>query len=120
MCSRGNLILDCRDFNSSGTEQCFTAGTSEPQPCRPAASGAQYPPLTQALATGNVIDGNEGSLCVLNTGYSAHRTVHAAKSPYIPASAGGGACNLGLNCLSLRVRATAHNPMYKRPSTSVC
>ncbi|CAL8460636.1 g166 [Coccomyxa elongata] len=99
---KGNLILDCRDFNNSGTEQCFTMGTSEPQPCKPPASGAYYPPLTEALATGNVIDGNEGSLCVLNTGYSAHRTAHAAKSPYIPASAGGGACNLGLNCLSLR------------------
>lgn len=99
---RGNLILDCRDFNNSGVEQCFTAGTSEPQPCKPPASNTKYPALTEALSSGSVIDGNEGSLCVLNPG---HRLAPGIKSPFIPASAGGGGCNLGLNCLSLRVRA---------------
>lgn len=98
---RGNLILDCRDFNSSGVEQCFTKGSSEPKPCKPAASGTVYPRLTDALANGTVIDGDEGSLCVLNPGPG--RTAPGNKSPYIPASAGGGGCNLGLNCLSLRV-----------------
>lgn len=98
---RGNLILDCRDFNSSGVEQCFTKGSSEPKPCKPAASGTVYPRLTDALANGTVIDGDEGSLCVLNPGPG--RTAPGNRSPYIPASAGGGGCNLGLNCLSLRV-----------------
>ena len=47
MC-RGNLILDCRDFNESGVEQCFPDSTSNPQPCTPASSTQTYPPLKQA------------------------------------------------------------------------
>jgi hypothetical protein len=90
-------------------EQCFTKGSSEPQPCKPPASGEVYPRLTDALASGNVIDGDEGSLCVLNPGTG--KLAPGSKSPYIPASAGGGGCNLGLNCLSLRVR-------HRRPSYS--
>ena len=44
---RGNLILDCRDFNESGVEQCFPDSTSNPQPCTPASSTQTYPPLKQ-------------------------------------------------------------------------
>lgn len=97
---RGSLELDCRDFNNSGVEQCFVNGAAEPQPCKPAAASQAYPALTQALATGQALDGNEGSLCVLNTGAPAP---DGARSPFIPASAGGGGCNLGLNCLTLGV-----------------
>lgn len=100
---RGTLVLDCRDFNNSGVEQCFTYGSSQPEPCKPPASGQAYPKLTQALASGQAIDGHEGSLCVLaNTG---NPLPAGARSPFIPASAGGGACNLGLNCLNLGVSA---------------
>ncbi len=98
---RGSLELDCRDFNNSGVEQCFVNGMAEPQPCKPASATQQYPALTQALASGQALDGNEGSLCVLNTGAALPA---GAKSPFIPASAGGGGCNLGLNCLTLGVR----------------
>lgn len=99
---RGSLELDCRDFNNSGVEQCFVGGMAEPQPCKPASATQQYPALTQALASGQALDGNEGSLCVLNTGAAPPA---GAKSPFIPASAGGGGCNLGLNCLTLGVCA---------------
>jgi hypothetical protein len=99
--SRGNLVLDCRDFNHSGMEQCFTAGSSQPQPCVPPPSGQPYPKLLTALSRGQAIDGNEGSLCVLNKGGPLPA---GAKSPFIPASSGGGGCNLGLSCLSLGVR----------------
>ena len=97
---RGSLELDCRDFNNSGVDQCFVVGASEPQPCKPATADQRYPPLTQALSSGQALDGNEGSLCVLNTGAALPA---GAKSPFIPASAGGGGCNLGLNCLTLGV-----------------
>ena len=97
---RGSLELDCRDFNNSGVDQCFVVGASEPQPCKPATAEQRYPPLTQALSSGQALDGNEGSLCVLNTGAQLPA---GAKSPFIPASAGGGGCNLGLNCLTLGV-----------------
>ena len=102
---RGSLELDCRDFNNSGVEQCFVGGMAEPQPCKPASATQQYPALTQALASGQALDGNEGSLCVLNTGAAAPA---GAKSPFIPASAGGGGCNLGLNCLTLGVSSAQH------------
>lgn len=110
-CDRGTLVLDCRDFNNSGVEQCFAYGSTEPQPCKPPASDQAYPKLTQALASGQAIDGNEGSLCVLaNTGSPLPP---GAKSPFIPASAGGGACNLGLNCLNLGV--SLQNPQNPSP-----
>ncbi len=101
---RGSLELDCRDFNNSGVEQCFVSDSSEPQPCKPAAASQQYPALTQALSTGQALDGQEGSLCVLNTGAPLP---DGAKSPFIPASAGGGGCNLGLNCLTLGVSTSS-------------
>ena len=56
----------------------------------------------QALASGQALDGAEGSLCVLNSG---GQLPPGAKSPFIPASAGGGGCNLGLTCLTLGVSA---------------
>lgn len=56
----------------------------------------------QALASGQALDGAEGSLCVLNSG---GQLLPGAKSPFIPASAGGGGCNLGLTCLTLGVSA---------------
>ena len=53
----------------------------------------------QVLASGSSYDGQEGSLCVLNTKLVAP----GGKSPFLPASSGGGGCNLGLNCVSLSV-----------------
>ena len=52
----------------------------------------------KALTAGSAMDGNEGSLCVLAGSQPA-----GAKSPFLPASQGGGGCNLGLNCVSLQV-----------------
>ena len=46
------------------------------------------------------MDGNEGSVCVLGSAQPP-----GAKSPFLPASQGGGGCNLGLSCVSLQVRA---------------
>ena len=106
---RGSLELDCRDFNNSGVEQCFVSDSSEPQPCKPAAASQQYPALTQALSSGQALDGQEGSLCVLNTGAPLP---DGAKSPFIPASAGGGGCNLGLNCLTLGVSTSSSVPAW--------
>lgn len=64
----------------------------------------------QALASGQALDGAEGSLCVLNSG---GQLPPGAKSPFIPASAGGGGCNLGLTCLTLGV--SAHPPQCTLP-----
>jgi hypothetical protein len=48
------------------------------------------------------MDGDEGSVCVL-----AGSQLPGAKSPFLPASQGGGGCNLGLNCVSLQVCETS-------------
>lgn len=51
------------------------------------------------LVNGSSMDGQEGSLCVLNTRLAPP----GGKSPFLPASSGGGGCNLGLSCVSLSV-----------------
>ena len=98
---RGSLELDCRDFNNSGVDQCFVVRhASEPQPCKPATLRSQQLPAPDPGAVQRAGPGRQRGQPVR----AQHRRCscpQAPRAPFIPASAGGGGCNLGLNCLTL-------------------
>ena len=83
------LLLDCRNIDRIDKDQCFPAAGGPPQVCAPADASAPTAALGDALASGAALNSSSGSLCRLNV------------------ASGQGACDAGLHCTEMAVRAQA-------------